>query len=198
MIAASRPPQDGRLRLTDPRIWPWMVAAIIAGHAQAIVGQTMAFLVMDRLHLPPAQAQPVIGLVLMSGAGAALLAQWGLIPRLGWPPRTMLVWGTIVAAAGCGMIALAGDTHALAVAFAVASLGFGFVRPGFTAGASLAVGAHEQSLVAGRVTSVNGFVFVLGPSLGLALYGIDAHLPFVAAAIALLAGSLYAWRRIAR
>ncbi len=198
VIAASRAPSKGRLSLRDPRIWPWMVAGLVAGHAQAIVGQTMAFLVMDRLRLPPAAAQPMIGLVLMAGAGAALLAQWGLIPRLRLSPRMMLVWGAAMAACGCVAIALAGDVHSLAVAFALASLGFGFVRPGYTAGASLAVEGHEQGLVAGRVTSVNGFVFVLGPSLGVGLYGIDSHLPYLVAGAGLVAASIYGWRRIGR
>ena len=198
VIAASRKPRSGSVRLTDPRIWPWLLVGIIAGHAQAMVGQTMAFLVMDKLHLPPTAAQPVIGLVLMAGAGAALLAQWGIIPRLHLSPRRMLVVGAGVAAAGCVAIAFAGTMHALAVSFALACLGFGFVRPGFTAGASLAVGPDEQALVAGRVTSVNGFVFVLGPSLGVALYGIDRHIPYLLAGVALAAASLYAWRSIGR
>jgi MFS family permease len=198
VIAASHPPRPIVMKLTDPRIWPWIVTGMVAGHAQAIVGQTMAFLVMDRLGLPPATAQPVIGLVLMGGAGAALLVQWGLIPRLGWSPRLMLVWGSVIAAVGCVAIAFAGTMHALSVAFGVASVGFGFVRPGFTAGASLAVGPEEQGIVAGRVTSVNGMVFVLGPSLGIGLYGVDTHLPYLFAAAALAVSGGYAFRRLSR
>jgi MFS family permease len=198
VIVASQPPREGKLRLTDPRIWPWMLAGLIAGHAQAMVGQTMAFLTMDRLALPPITAQPVIGTILMAGAGAALLAQWGLIPRLGWSPRRMVIGGALAAAAGCAMIAFARDLHTLAVAFAVASLGFGFLRPGFTAGASLAVGQREQALVAGGVTSVNGFVFILGPSIGVALYAIDARLPYLVAAIGLVAAAGYCLRWLGR
>jgi MFS family permease len=198
VIAASHPPRPITLKLTDARIWPWIFTGIVAGHAQAMVGQTMAFLVMDRLVLSPATAQPVIGVVLMAGAGAALLVQWGLIPRLGWSPRLMLVWGSMIAASGCVAIAYAGSMHALAVAFGIASVGFGFVRPGFTAGASLAVGPAEQGIVAGRVTSVNGMVFVLGPSIGIGLYGIDARLPYLIAAAALAVSGAYAWKRLAR
>src|SRR3546814_952884 len=55
--------------------------------------------------------------------------------------------------------------------YALASLGFGFTRPGFTAGSSLAVGPDAQGSVAGKVTSVNGASFVLGPSIGVGLYG---------------------------
>ncbi|ARS26991.1 MFS transporter [Sphingomonas sp. KC8] len=198
VIAALNEQTAERLRWTDPRLLPWMISGLIAGHAQAMAGQAMGFLVMDRLHLPPIAAQPVIGVVLMAGAAAALLAQWGIIPRLRLTPRAMVVWGAMIAAAGCLMIAVARDVHGLAVAFALSSLGFGFLRPGFTAGASLAVGTREQGLVAGRVTSVNGAVFVLGPTIGIGLYQIAPQFPYLLAAVGLLANALYAARRLKR
>lgn len=198
IIAALNEQSADRLRWTDPRLMPWMVSGLIAGHAQAMAGQVMGFLVMDRLHLPPAAAQPVIGIILMAGAAAALLAQWGLIPRFRLSPRAMVLWGAVIAAAGCAMIAFARDIHGLAVAFGLASLGFGFLRPGFTAGASLAVGTREQGLVAGRVTAVNGAVFVLGPSIGIGLYEIAPSLPYLFAAGALALNFVYVWRRLRR
>src|SRR3546814_5811631 len=60
------------------------------------------FLVLDRLGLrvdPMAGAGPV-GLVLMSGALATLLAQWGVIPRLGLGPRAATLSGAAVAMLG--------------------------------------------------------------------------------------------------
>lgn len=198
VIAALNEQTHTRLRWTDPRLLPWMVSGLIAGHAQAMAGQAMGFLVMDRLNLPPIAAQPVIGIVLMAGAAAALLAQWGIIPRLRLAPRAMVIWGALIAAAGCAMIAAARDVHGLAVAFALSSLGFGFLRPGFTAGASLAVGTREQGVVAGRVTSVNGAVFVLGPTVGIGLYQIAPQFPYLLAAVALLANAIYAAKRLKR
>ena len=132
----------------------------------------------------------------MAGAGAALLAQWGVIPRLGLTPRAMMLWGSLVSAVGCLLIAVSGSLHALAVSFAFASLGFGMTRPGFTAGASLAVGSREQGLVAGRVTSVNGAVYVLGPSVGILLYEIAPPLPYLVAAAALAFTAAYTQLRI--
>jgi hypothetical protein len=79
------------------------------------------------------------------------------------------------------------------VAYGLASLGFGFTRPGFTAGASLAVGAEAQGSVAGKVTSVNGASFVFGPSIGVGLYEASHALPYVTAAAALLLLFGYAW-----
>jgi MFS family permease len=189
---------SARLRFTDARIWPWMLAGLIAGHAQAMIGQTLGFFVMDRLALPPIAAQPIIGLVLMAGAGAALLAQWGIIPRMKMGPRAMVLAGTLIAAAGCVATGLARDLHMLVVAFCVASLGFGILRPGFTAGASLAVGAREQGPVAGLVTALNGWVFVLGPALGILFYKVEMALPYYLSAAGMLATLPYLRRRLAR
>lgn len=191
-IAAINRQTPAAVRLWDVRIRGWMVAGIVAGHAQAMAGQVMAFLVIDRLGLPPIAAQPIIGLVLMAGAGAALLAQWGVIPRAGLAPRQLVTWGAGIAALGCVGIAASGTIHGITVAFAIASLGFGFLRPGFTAGASLAVGSREQGAVAGRVTAVNGAVFVVGPSLGIGLYTLWQPLPYLVAAAGLLAMLGYA------
>jgi MFS family permease len=185
--AATADRRSPPMPLTDPRIWPWMLIGLVAGHAQAMIGQAIGFVIIDRLDLPPAGAAGATGIVLMAGAGAALLAQWGLIPHFKLKPRDLALWGAIISALGCAATAFAGTLHMLAVAYALASLGFGFLRPAFTAGASLAVGPDEQGAVAGRTTSVNGASFVLGPSIGVGLYGIAGPLPYLVAGAALLA-----------
>jgi len=170
----------------DPRIRPWVIVGLVMGHAQAMTGQAIGFLVIDRLAVSPTQALEPTGLVLMMGAGAALLAQWGIIPLLDLSPRRLVTWGIVLAAAGTAATGLATSLYGIATAFALASLGFGFIRPGFTAGSSLSVGAAAQGSVAGKITSVNGASFVLGPSLGVALYEWHRPLPY------LLAGAICA------
>lgn len=166
----------------DPRILNWHVAGIVGGHGHAALLGTIGFLVIDRLGVAPDHAQQWIALVLMAGAGATLLAQWGLIPRLGLDPRALLLWGSWLAAAGAAITGLSEGIYGITTGFALASLGFGFFRPGFTSGASLAVGAEEQNAVAGMVTSVNGVAFVAAPTIGVALYGLWMPLPFLLAA----------------
>lgn len=187
---AEGPPRE--IKLTDRRIWPWMVVGLVTGHAQAMTSQAIGFLVIDRLGLPPIEAQQAIGIVLMTGAGATLLAQWGVIPLLDLSPRSLAIWGGISAAAGCALIGVAGSLYAIAVATGIASLGFGFLRPAFTAGASLAVGAEEQGAVAGRTTAVNGAAYVLGPSIGVGLYELWGPLPYLVAGAALFVLAGYA------
>ena len=48
----------------------------------------------------PAEGAGPVGLVLMSGAIATLLAQWGLIPRFDLGPRAATLWGIATAALG--------------------------------------------------------------------------------------------------
>ena len=179
------------LRWRDPRVLPWHLIGIVGGHGHAVLLGVIGFLVIDRLSLPLDHAQQWIAIVLMAGAAASLFAQWWLIPQLGLTPRQLVLWGALVAAAGSAMTGLALGVYPLAIGFAVASLGFGLFRPGFTSGASLAVGLDEQNEVAGQVTSVNGIAFVAGPAAGVALYMAGLALPFLATAALMLA--LAAW-----
>ena len=168
------------LRWTDPRSSPWLLTGLLGGHAQAMVLGIGGFLVLDRLSLrddPLAGAGPV-GIVLMTGAVATLLAQWGLIPTLKLGPRAAALWGMALAIGGVALLAVARDLHAIALGFAIASLGFGLFRPGFTAGASLAVSRAEQGQVSGQVASVNGASYVYAPALGVWLYGHSDWLGF--------------------
>lgn len=186
------------LHWRDRRLRPWLIAGLLGGHAQAALLGLAGFFVLDRLGLradPSAGAGPV-GTVLMAGAGATLLAQWGLIPNLNLGPRTSVLWGMALALVGTAFFAFAYDLHSIALGFAVASLGFGLYRPGFTAGASLAVTRAEQGQIGGIVASLNGAAYVVAPALGVWLYN---HHPVVGFTVigALCAGVLgWGWRAL--
>jgi MFS family permease len=180
---AGLPPGEvARLSWRDPRLRPWLLGGLIGGHAQAALMGIVGFLVLDRLGLradPLAAAGPT-GLVLMAGAAATLTAQWGLIPLLHLGPRASCLWGMVLAALGTALVAVAGDLHAITLGVALACMGFGLFRPGFTAGASLAVSRAEQGQSAGIVAAVNGAAYIFAPAIGVWLYGHSAWLGFVA------------------
>jgi MFS family permease len=169
-----------RLTWRDPRLRPWVFAGLIGGHAQAMVLGIAGFLVLDRLGLrdTPAEGAGPVGLVLMSGAIATLLAQWGLIPRFDLGPRAATLWGIAAAAFGTVLLAVAGDLHLIALGYAIASLGFGLFRPGTTAGTSLAVTRAEQGQASGIVASLAGASYIYAPALGVWLYGHSDWLGF--------------------
>lgn len=168
------PPADPpRLTWRDPRLRPWVFAGLLGGHAQAMVLGISGFLVLDRLGLrdTPAEGAGPVGLVLMSGAIATLLAQWGLIPRFDLGPRAATLWGIATAAFGTVVLGVAGNLHTIALGYAIASLGFGLFRPGTTAGTSLAVTRAEQGQASGIVASLAGASYIYAPALGVWLYG---------------------------
>jgi hypothetical protein len=194
VVAATSPRGGPRLSWSDPRIKRWILAGLHAGHAQAALLTFAGFLVIDRLSLPPLGAEKPIAIVLMGGAGATLAAQWGIIPRVGFQPRTMLIVGALVAAVGFGVLAVASDLYGLVLGFAIASLGFGFTRPGFTAGASLAVPMSDQGGVAGVITAANGLSYVFAPTVTMLLYKLTPLLPIGLCAAGMLALSWSARR----
>jgi MFS family permease len=189
--APHRDEVGAKLRWRDPRVLPWTIVGIVGGHGNAALLGVIGFLVIDRSHVPLAEAQQSIAIVLMAGAAATLLAQWALIPFFSPTPRQLVLWGLALAAAGTLVTGLASTMYGLVLSFALASMGFGLYRPGFTSGASLAVGMDEQNAVAGMVSSVNGIPYVAAPAVGVALYELWMPLPFLA--VAAMLACLVVW-----
>jgi MFS family permease len=198
-VSRERPQADDdgeptKLLWTDPRVLPWNIIGVVGGHGYAALLGSIGFLIIDRLGLPAEQAQQSIAVVLMAGAVATLLSQWWLIPQLHLSPRAMVIWGCAIAGVGLALVGVAHGIYGLAMSFALASLGFGFYRPGFTSGASLAVERDEQNAAAGMVTSVNGIPYIAGPAIGVGLYGVWMPLPFLLTAGIML--GLAVWTKL--
>jgi MFS family permease len=159
-----------RIRWNDRRILPFVVYGFLLASVQSVNQQTLGFMVIDKLRMAPALAAAFAGIAMMAGAAASLLAQWGLIRMLRLKPRQLLWLGAGCAALGNLIVAFSPDYHTLVVGFALCSLGYGFARPGFTAGASLSVGHEEQGAVAGAISAINGASVIVAPVVGVALY----------------------------
>ncbi|MXO57827.1 MFS transporter [Altererythrobacter gangjinensis] len=199
--AASDPePTDDipHLSWLDKRLRPWLIAGVVGGHAQSALLGLSGFFILDQLGLrdDPSVGAGSVGLVLMCGALATLMAQWGLIPTLSLGPRTSTLWGMALALLGTIFIANAYDLHTIALGFAVASLGFGLYRPGFTAGASLAVSRAEQGQVSGIVASLNGSAYIVGPAAGVWLYSHHQAIGFATIAGLCLLVLVLGWKAL--
>lgn len=165
-------PVQEPLSWRDRRVRPWLLAGFFGGQAQAMMIGVIGFLILDRLHLraDPRTAAELTGTVLMVSAFATLLAQWGLIPLFKMTPRPTVLWGAAIAICGILMTGLAQNLHGIIISFATGSLGFGLLRPGFTAGASLSVPRRDQGAVAGMTASINGSAYIVSPAIGVLLY----------------------------
>lgn len=194
-LDAALPDAEIRLKWRDDRLAAWLTAGLIGGHAQAILLGVVGFLVRDRLGLQdrPLEAVQASGSVMLIGAMATLLAQWGLIPILSLAPRSSVLLGAALALVGVVLTGISHDFYGISTGFAIASLGFGLFRPGFTAGASLAVLRHEQGDVAGKIASINGAAYIFAPAVGVALLGYWEPATFALTGAALL--FLLVWGR---
>lgn len=190
--------EPAKLRWFEPRLRHWVIAGLVGGHAQAMVLGISGFLVLDRLGMrdtPEMGAGPV-GIVLMCGALATLLAQWGLIPRFNLGPRAATLSGIATAAFGVVILGSAQQLHTIALGYSIASLGFGLFRPGTTAGTSLAVTRAEQGQASGIVASVAGASFIYAPALGVLLYNLSDWLGFGLIIVLCLAVLATGWRTL--
>lgn len=166
-----------------PQVRPFLIYAFALVSIQAVNIASLGFLVIDTVDLPPARAQSFVGAALMAGAVSGLLAQWGLIRTFRMSPRALMRWGAGLAALGNAALALAPDFGTVVFSYGLMSLGFGFARPGFTAGGSLAVRPEEQGALAGAMTAVIGAAFVVAPVAGVALYEVWRPGPFLLNAV---------------
>jgi MFS family permease len=161
----------------DPRVVPFALYGFVVATCQTAQQQTIGFLVIDKLGVSPMLAKDSIAMAMAFGALAGLLAQWGLIRMFQMTPKQLLRWGVVCGAGGNLLVAIAPDYHTVVAGYALASLGFGFARPGFTAGSSLAVGWKDQARVAGAIAAVNGINAVFAPAF-MALYRANHAAPF--------------------
>ena len=191
------PREEVRLNWFEDRLRSWLIAGLLGGHAQAIMLGVVGFLIRDRLglHGLPREAVEATGSVMFVGAMATLLAQWGLIPILSISPRNSVLWGSLLALIGIATTGASHDFYGITLGFALASLGFGLFRPGFTTGASLAVRRHEQGDVAGKIASINGAAYIVAPAIGVALFNLWEPASFILMGAGLL--FLIIWGRSA-
>lgn len=176
----------------DPRIRGYLLYGLFVTGAQAANISVLGFHIIDELSaagIAAREAQPFIGIAMLAGAAATLMAQWGLIPLLRLQPADLMRWGAALALVGNLMSIASPGFYGVVVGYAVVSMGIGFARPGFIAGSSLSVEPHEQGAIAGLMMSLAGLSFLAPPVIGVALYELAEPAPFIANAILLAAAT---------
>ena len=187
----ERKPQKA-LSWFDPRVLPFVIFAVIHGTAGSIPIQTIAFLIGDTIADKGdiahriAQTQQLTGVALMGSAIAALFAQFVLVQRFKLTTRFLILAGIVTAFVSNILVIVAPNYGVLAFALVLSGLGFGMLRPGFSAAASLSVSAEEQGAVAGLTGGAGASGFIFAPLLGNGLYSWSHTAPYWLAA-ALLA-----------
>lgn len=152
------------------QILPYLVYAVGLSLATGVLSQTFPYAIMDRMGVEGAASAQFTGPAMTMGAMATLISQLVLIPRLRLSVRALMVYGALMLMAASVVMIWAGNFALFALAQVLFGLGQGFARPGFSAGASLAVSRDQQGDIAGLVTAANGMGFVVSPLFGLWMY----------------------------
>ncbi len=176
---------DGLWR--DPRVLPFLLFAISLSIVTGVLTQTFAFAIMDKIDVDGAEAMQFTGPAYTVGAAGTLIAQLVIIPRLKMTNRELMVSGALILSLGAFLIVPTREFAVLVLAQFFVGIGQGLARPGFSSGASLAVGSSLQGNVAGLVISANGMGFIVSPFFGPWMYeNVHTAAPFIGAGVMLL------------
>ena len=183
-----------KLKLFDRRYFPYILVGFLTFFAFSMMSQTIGFYFQDRFLLDGKETAQALGMGMMFSATMSLFSQAVLVGRLRLSPIRLMNLGLPILMLGYGALLFVGSIAALVVFMGILGLGLGMVSPGFTAGASLAVGPEEQGSVGGLISACPAAGFVVGPLIGTSLYQIDHRLPYLCACALMLPLILYVWR----
>ncbi|HYD48254.1 MAG TPA: MFS transporter, partial [Terriglobales bacterium] len=175
--------QAATLSFRDRRILPFLLVATALQAVNATTTITLAFFLQDTLGLDSHATVQYASAAFVVLAVAGLLAQLGIVQRYKPSPRAMIHSGILLCFAGSVGLATRAGFTVYVVALMLLGLGFGLLRPGAAAGASLAVPAEDQGSVAGLTNAIGVLGNVFGPMLGTTLYTLTPIAPAVLNAV---------------
>jgi len=167
------------LKWSAPNVRPWLVTGVVLSLMQSIMMQLFAFYLMAELDMKGSAATQLVSVGMMAMAMATLVAQLGLIQRFNLSVPFLLRWGAVTMILSFGMLVFGGSYGVLVSALALAGLGFGFLRAGLSAGASLSVSLKDQGAVAGLIGSTAATGHILNPAIGIPLFYMLHSAPFM-------------------
>lgn len=188
-------PAVKKLSYFDPRYRGYLFTGLVMFTMFGVVQQTLGYYFQDTLHLDSKTSASTHGLAMMASSAAMLFSQLVLVQRMGFTPQTLLRLGLPLAGLAFAGLAMANSFAWLVASMTVFGLGLGLAGPGYAAGATLRVEAHEQGGIAGLVASAPGLGFVIGPLLGAWLYAISPSFPYWAAACVYAVLVTWLWRQ---
>jgi MFS family permease len=201
VFVVHEPPQTGprsttkvKLKLLDKRYFPYILIGFLTFFAFSMTSQTIGFYIQDRFVLDGKATTQALGMGMMVAAAMSFFAQSVLAGWVKMNPVRLMTLALPVLLTGYGLLLFASTITALVAVLGLLGLGLGMVSPGFTAGASLAVGPEEQGAVSGLISACPAAGFVLGPIVGTSLYQVNHSLPYLCACILMIPLTLYAWR----
>ncbi|MCE9649191.1 MAG: MFS transporter [Parvibaculum sp.] len=192
-VSEKQQKRRATLKWYDRRALPWVIVSVVISFAQTIIMQLCAFYFIDVLKLKLDDATQMVSVGLMAMAISALFAQIGLIQRFNLSVQFLLRWGSVIMIFSYTGLIIGSSYGVLVTALTLAGFGFGLLRPGLQAGASLSVSRRDQGAMAGFIsgTSATGMILTpfifLNSFIGFNIYDRMHQAPFMVGALLVLA-----------
>lgn len=180
----------------DPRPRPLLLVLLGLFTAIALLSTTVGFLFQDRLGLHDRAASTGTGAVL-TAVGIGLVAVQILVVQRRKPTATVLLRvGLPITAAGVVVLLVAQHVVVFLASGLVMGAGAGLAVSGAIAAATLRVGAGDQGALGGLTVAAQVTGFIIGPTVGGALYQQGRLLPGIVALV--LIGAGFVWSVLGR
>ena len=183
-----------RVRIFDRRLTAIMIFAMMNGLMNSIPMQTIGFYFIDRLGYSTAEAPQIVGVGLMGGAMASLFSQLVIVQRFRLEPQLLMRIAPSLFCAGHLLIWATPAVGTVIFGLVIAGFGAGLAMPGVGAAASLAVSKNEQGAAIGLVNAATASAFIISPLIGMNLYGLAPHAPYIFTMTLAIFAGLFAWR----
>jgi MFS transporter, DHA1 family, multidrug resistance protein len=165
----------GVWRDAGPR--PYLLVIVTMFVAIAIVSTTLGFLLQDRLLLDEQAASTATGGVLAAVGVGLVAVQILVVQRLKPNATTLLRIGLPVMAIGIAMLLVAAALPVFVLSGLVMGSGAGLAVSGAIAAATLRVSGAAQGTLGGLTVASQTLGFIIGPTIGGALYDRQPQLP---------------------
>ncbi len=181
-----------RLRVTDARVFPYLVGWFVIFGVFTAVQLVTAYYIEDRYGVTgETRIIQTSSIAFLSMAIATVSVQAGVLQAWKAPPATLLRVGFLVFAAGMLLLAFGPSKAYLFVSYALMGVSFGFAAPGLNAAGSLSVTPGEQGAVAGLLAAAPTVGMIFGPTLGGLVYRVSPNLPMTIGAVMSLAMAVW-------
>ncbi len=176
--------EDLKLRITDPRIVPYLVGWVVVFGTFTGVQTITAGYIADRFGVTDTTAaQRTMMIAMLSMAFVTVFVQAVVLQRWKASPATMLKTGFGVMTVALLLLAFGPGLASLYVGYGLFGLSFGFTAPGLNAAGSLSVEREEQGAVAGLLSAAPTVGMIFGPILCGLVYAAAPVMPMLGGAV---------------
>lgn len=190
--------EDLKLKITDPRIVPYLVGWVVVFGTFTGVQTVTAAWIADRFGVTDTTAaQRTMMIAMLSMAFVTVFVQAVVLQRWKASPATMLKTGFGVMTVALLLLAFGPGLVSLYLGYGLFGLSFGFTAPGLNAAGSLSVEREEQGAVAGLLSAAPTVGMIFGPILCGLVYTVAPVMPMLGgAALTLLVGIWFLFVRV--